>query len=218
MTLGKALKDEESWWGDEKEENSKDSSKCKGPEAGMNPSRGPLWLDHWDRERWYVGSFIAAEALNALVANLGFILSKKESDLCLLSLLGLSPEGTFCKYVRGSLIQQSPEGEEAASVVPVLPLPPSLPAWANGHPSLPFSSWNPQAWLSKLQVFMSPRKAPGLETKRPGLWSQALFLPPLSPPRGEGAGHFPLWAGFPIGTVLTGLQDFKVLSGPGFSG
>lgn len=119
MTLGSAL-NEESLWRDEKEDNSKESGKCKGPEAGMNHSKGPLWLDHWDRERWYDRTSIPAEALNAKEVSLGCIQSRKESDRGRLSLLGLSPEDTFGKHVCGSLIQQSPEGEEAAPIVPVL--------------------------------------------------------------------------------------------------
>lgn len=45
MTLGKGLNDKELLWGDEKEENSKENSKYKGPEAEMSLSR-PLWLYH----------------------------------------------------------------------------------------------------------------------------------------------------------------------------
>lgn len=93
----------------------------------MNHSAASAWLDRWGRETWYDRNSRAAEALNAKALNakvvsLGFIQSRKESDLGLFFLLGLSPEGTFCKHVCGSLIQQSPEGEEAAPVVPVLPL------------------------------------------------------------------------------------------------
>lgn len=50
-----------------------------------------------------------------------------KSDLGLLSPLGLGPEGTFCKHVCGPLIQQSPEGEEAAPVAPAQPTSPSVP-------------------------------------------------------------------------------------------
>lgn len=46
-----------------------------------------------------------------------------KSDLGLLSTLGLSPEGTFCRHVCGPLIQQSAEGEEALPVFPVPPTP-----------------------------------------------------------------------------------------------
>lgn len=65
-------------------------------------------------------------ALNAKVVSLDFILSGGKSDLGLLCPLGLRPEDTFCKHVCGSLIQQSPEGEEAAPLFPS----PSLPVQA----------------------------------------------------------------------------------------
>ena len=69
----------EGWlvWEDERQENSKESRKCKGPEAGMGP---------WDRERWYDRTSLTAEALNAEAVSLSFILSRRESNLGLLSL------------------------------------------------------------------------------------------------------------------------------------
>ena len=66
-----------SLWGDNTEENSKENS--KGPEAGMNHSVRPLWLDHWGRGKWYEMSSKTAGALNAKVVCLGFIPSGKKN-------------------------------------------------------------------------------------------------------------------------------------------
>lgn len=45
VALNKVLTDEESLWGDKREEN----NNCKGPKAEPSHSRRPLGLDHWDR-------------------------------------------------------------------------------------------------------------------------------------------------------------------------
>lgn len=73
-----------------------------------------------------MNEFQDSRGLECQASEFGFYSKWKKSDLGLLSLLGLSPEG---KHVCGSLIQQSPEGEVAAPVVPSPP-PPSLPGQA----------------------------------------------------------------------------------------
>lgn len=119
-----------------------------------------------------------------------------KSDVGLLSPLGLGPEGTFCNHVCGSLIQQSPEGEEAA---PVVPAPPSLPAQAELPSRLP---------LQYLESLESPSSSAGerhpcswLGTRRPGLGQRIGCVP--------AAGCFSLQISFPIGAMPTGPRDFE---------
>lgn len=77
---------------------------------------------------------------------------------------------------------------------------PSLPAPAELPSQLPL--WNPQEWLSTHEA---TERAPGWETKRPGLWPQAVC---------PEAGHFPLWTCFPMEQRSLGCRTSKCF--PGF--
>ncbi|KAL4685711.1 hypothetical protein H8959_001308 [Pygathrix nigripes] len=117
------------------------------------------------------------------------------------------PEGTFCKYVCGSPIQQSSKGEEAASVNPVKP---SLPAHAEPpHPNFPFFPGIP--WVAQQAPAFHDAEGKG-HSHRLGLGGlgsgHRLHVP--------GVGHFPLHPPSPSSQFPLGHS--KVLSGLGFSG